>query len=67
MDAMWAPAKYSRAYLVSFFYIFFLTLPHSISVQLAYPDANLKNGEKASAELLQWVLCRHKQRHAVCH
>ena len=44
MDAMWVPAKYSKAYLASFFYIFVLTLPHSISVQLAYPDANLKNG-----------------------
>lgn len=44
MDAMWVPAKYSRAYLASFFYIFVLTLPHSISVQLAYPDANLNNG-----------------------
>ncbi len=44
MDAMWVPAKYSKAYLASFFYIFVLTLPHSISVQLAYPDANLQNG-----------------------
>ena len=53
---MWVPAKYSRAYLVSFFYIFFLTLPHSISVQLAYPDANLKNGEESEASLLLQVL-----------
>lgn len=45
MDAMWVPAKYSKAYLASFFYIFVLTLPHSISVQLAYPDANLNNGD----------------------
>ena len=44
MDAMWVPSKYRKAYLTSFFYIFVLTLPHSISVQLAYPDANLKNG-----------------------
>jgi len=65
MDAMWVPAKYSRAYLASFFYIFVLTLPHSISVQLAYPDANLNNGTysllpcccPAAALLLQCCCC----------
>lgn len=44
MDAMYKPEKYARAYFWSYLYIFSLTMPHSISVQLAYPTASLKNG-----------------------
>jgi hypothetical protein len=44
MDAMNHPKRYRWIYLFSYFYIFTLTLPHSISVQLAFPQRSLKNG-----------------------
>ena len=37
MDSMFKPEQYSPVYLGSFFYIFSLTLPHSIAANLAFP------------------------------
>jgi hypothetical protein len=37
MDSMFKPEEYGPVYLGSFFYIFSLTLPHSIAANLAYP------------------------------
>jgi hypothetical protein len=39
------PEKYSKVYFGGFLYIFSLTLPHSISVNLTYPDKVLAQGE----------------------
>ncbi len=43
---MFQPEKYSKVYFGGFLYIFSLTLPHSISVNLAYPDKVLAQGER---------------------
>lgn len=37
MDSMFNPEQYGPVYLGSFFYIFSLTLPHSIAANLAFP------------------------------
>lgn len=37
MDSMFKPEGYGGVYLGAFFYIFSLTLPHSIAANLAYP------------------------------
>lgn len=44
MDTMFKPQKYRLVYFLSYLYIFTLTLPHSIAVQLAFPGRSLKNG-----------------------
>ena len=51
MDSMFKPEQYGQVYLGSFFYIFSLTLPHSIAANLAYPvkasPCNLKADRQA--------------------
>ena len=37
MDSMFKPEQYGGVYLGAFFYIFSLTLPHSIAANLAFP------------------------------
>ncbi|GBF87481.1 hypothetical protein Rsub_00192 [Raphidocelis subcapitata] len=44
MDSMFVPEGYTNVYLWSFFYIFSLTLPHSVAVQVTWPDQAIKNG-----------------------
>ena len=39
--------KYRKIGLLSFLYIFTLTVPHSTAVQLVYPKNNAKNGVQA--------------------
>ncbi len=39
MDSMFKPEQYGGVYLGAFFYIFSLTLPHSIAANLAFPHA----------------------------
>ncbi len=45
MDSMFKPEKYDRVYLSAFLYVFTLTLPHSISVNLAFGDNVLHQGQ----------------------
>lgn len=42
MDAMWKPSKYPRVYPFSTAFTFFVTIPHSVMVVLAYGAANAK-------------------------
>eukprot|EP00884_Botryococcus_braunii_P009818 jgi/Botrbrau1/18838/Bobra.177_2s0003.1 len=44
MDSMFKPERYDRVYLSAFLYVFTLTLPHSISVNLAFGDNVLHQG-----------------------
>jgi hypothetical protein len=44
MDSMFKPEKYDRVYFKAFLYVFTLTLPHSISVNLAFSDNVLHHG-----------------------
>ncbi|CAK0736775.1 hypothetical protein CVIRNUC_000801 [Coccomyxa viridis] len=44
MDSMFKPEQYGGVYLGAFFYIFSLTLPHSIAANLAFPHKVLLNG-----------------------
>ena len=37
-DAMQQSSKYSWAYSIGFLYSYVLTMPHSVAVNLAYPD-----------------------------
>lgn len=38
VDAMQQSSKYSWAYSIGFLYSYVLTMPHSVAVNLAYPD-----------------------------
>ena len=44
MDALFKPQRYRFTYFLAYLYIFTLTLPHSIAVQLAFPTRSLKSG-----------------------
>ena len=45
IDAMWKPSAYDWVYPLSYLFTFTIATPHSILVQLAYPEKNLKQGE----------------------
>ena len=45
IDAMWKPSAYDWVYPLSYLFTFTVATPHSILVQLAYPEKNLKQGE----------------------
>ncbi|KAK9807758.1 hypothetical protein WJX72_008373 [[Myrmecia] bisecta] len=44
IDAMFQPSKYDRVYPLSYLFTVFVTVPHSILIQLAFPAANAKYG-----------------------
>lgn len=48
MDTMFKPENYPPVYFAAFLYVFSITMPHSISVNLAFGDNVLKNGASRS-------------------
>ena len=44
MGAMFQPSKFDRVYPLSYLFTYFVTVPHSILTQLAFPAANFKYG-----------------------
>jgi hypothetical protein len=52
MDTMFKPEKYPPVYFSAFLYVFTITMPHSISVNLAFGNNVLKNGVGLSHEFL---------------
>jgi hypothetical protein len=53
MDSMFKPEKYDRVYLSAFLYVFTLTLPHSIAVNLAFGDNVLHQGHTPPMQALK--------------
>ena len=45
IDAMYAPSRYDHVYPFSYLYTYFVSVPHSILIQLASPTANKTYGE----------------------
>ena len=45
IDAMWKPSAYDWVYPLSYLFTFSIATPHSILVQLAFPEKNLQQGE----------------------
>ena len=46
---MWAPSSYDWVYPLSYLFTFSIAAPHSVLVQLSYPQANLHQGVIPSA------------------
>ncbi|KAK9796248.1 hypothetical protein WJX73_001881 [Symbiochloris irregularis] len=44
IDAMYRPHRYDTVYPFSYLFTYFVTVPHSFLIQLAYPTANEKQG-----------------------
>jgi auxin influx carrier (AUX1 LAX family) len=44
MDSLFEPVKYKKTYFHGYLYIFSLTLPHSLAVQVTWPTQALANG-----------------------
>lgn len=45
IDAMYAPSRYDHVYPFSYLYTYFVSVPHSILIQLASPTANKTYGQ----------------------
>ncbi len=48
---MYAPSRYDHVYPFSYLYTYFVSVPHSILIQLAAPTANKTYGES----LMVWL------------
>jgi hypothetical protein len=55
IDAMWKPSAYDWVYPLSYLFTFSIATPHSILVQLAFPEKNLKQGEPLNMATLQFL------------
>eukprot|EP00884_Botryococcus_braunii_P014760 jgi/Botrbrau1/23285/Bobra.0102s0028.1 len=64
MDSMYVPERYNRVYFNSFLYIFTLTLPHSISVNVAFPEKVYIQGNVFGFGSPKWMAARHLFSHA---
>lgn len=55
IDAMYQPSRYDNVYPFSYMYTYFVSVPHSILIQLANPTANKAYGElDPHAVLICW-------------
>lgn len=45
IDALFNPGCYDTVYPYSYLFTWFVTIPHSLLTQLAFPDDNTKYGE----------------------